>query len=904
MAERAGDVRIRRWFTPLLGGLPVPVRYRLFNPSYEDLRQDLLEQQRASRWPGRRHLLLVVFAVRVLALIVACYRDSPGFLVVHPFRATAAAARQLVASHRTLMTHDLRQAFRLLVHRPLFSGVAIAILALGIGGSVTIFSIVDAVLLRPLPFPEAARLVSIDETLEGRPSAVSPVNFFDWQAQAKSFQGLAIYTDQGMTLTWGDRADAVSGVSASSTFFPVLGLKPEIGRWFSAEDDRAPGPSSVILSHGLWQRAFGGARDVLGRQAMFDGQPFTIIGVVPPGAEFPEKTEAWFSLALSSRNTAQTSRGAHYVSAIARLRPGVTLAGAEAEMRAIQSRLAAAYPRTNQNYSATVQGLVDATVGSARRALLLVLGAVGLLLLIACVNVSGLLLARAAARRTEMAVRAALGAGRLALVRQVLVESLLLAAIAAAAGTLLATWATGAVVAILPEDVPRVAQSGIDARVLAFTAMLAALSALLFGCLPAFQAMASAPATSLQSARRDGGAGGSRRFRESLVAVEVALAFVLLVGASLAVRSFDLLRRVEPGFNARGVLTFTLSLPGGVYKDDSQVSAFYRNLVERLQEIPGVTGAAGVMIPPVARTGFGGTFSIDGRPDASGAEEPRAQMRPVTPTYFRTLGIPVTSGRAFDDRDGSDAPPVAIVSEMAARRFWPGESPIGKRLRMHVSAVAGRQPFREIVGIVRDVKHGRLDLPAAPMVYMPHAQHASSWMALMVRSTADPASLQKAAADVVHRADKTIVPLEMTPLEARVAASRADQRFRAVLLGVFAGSAFLLAIVGLYSVVAYATTLRRHEMGVRMAVGADARDIVGLIVRQGMRPVIVGLALGCAGALGLSRLMRTLLFGVRPFEPGLMALALLAFALAAAVACYLPARRASAFDAVSALRQE
>jgi putative ABC transport system permease protein len=279
-------------------------------------------------------------------------------------------------------------------------------------------------------------------------------------------------------------------------------------------------------------------------------------------------------------------------------------------------------------------------------------------------------------------------------------------------------------------------------------------------------------------------------------------------------------------------------------------------------------------------------------------------MRPATPAYFRTLGIPVTSGRAFDDRDGSDAPPVAIVSETAARRFWPGDSPIGKRLRMHVSAVAGRQPFREIVGVVGDVKHGRLDQPAAPMVYIPHAQHAASWMAIMVRSGGDPASLQRAVADTVRRADKTVVPLEMKPLDAHVAASSADQRFRAILLGVFAGSAFLLAIVGLYAVVAYATTLRRHEMGVRMAVGAGARDIVGLIVRQGMRPVIVGLALGCAGALGLSRLMRTLLFGVRPFEPGIVALALLAFALAAAVACYLPARRASGVDTVSALRQE
>jgi predicted permease len=733
---------------------------------------------------------------------------------------------------------------------------------------------------------------------------VSPVNFFDWQAQARSFERMAIYADQGMTLTWGDRAEAVTGISASSTFFPVLGVKPALGRWFAPEDDRSPGPSSVVLSHGLWQRAFGGAIDVVGTTATFDGEPYTVIGVAPPGAEFPEKTDAWFSLALSARNTAAAARGAHYVSAIARLRPGVELEQAEAEMRAIQARLAAAYPRTNENYGARVQGLVDATVGTARPALLLVLGAVGCLLLVACVNVSGLLMARAATRRTEMAVRAALGAGRLALVRQLLVESLLLAALAAAAGTLLASWATGAAVSILPRDLPRVSQAGIDLRVMAFAAALATLSALLFGSLPAFQAMTSPPSASLRTAIREGGPGASRRFRDVLVAVEVALAFVLLVGASLAVRSFDLLRRVDPGFDPRGVLTFTLSLPGGVYKEDSQVARFYADLVERLRGLPGVTNAAGVMIPPVSRTGFGGTFTVDGRPEATGAEEPRAQMRPITPTYFRTLGIPVRAGRSFDARDGIDSLPVAIVSEAAARRYWPGETPVGKRLRMHVSATRSRQPFREVVGVVADVKSSRLDAPAAPVVYIPHAQHASSVMGILVRTAGDPALLQKPVSDVVRGADKAAVPLEMEPFEARLAASRTDQRFRAILLGLFAASAVLLAVVGLYAVVAYTTASRRHEIGVRVALGAGRPEIIRLVLRDGMRPVAAGLVLGMAGALTLSGLMRSLLFGVRPFEPAIVVLALLAFTAAAALACYIPARRASALDAVVALRQD
>jgi putative ABC transport system permease protein len=904
MGDGAGDVRTRRWFDALLRGLPAAVRYRLFNPSYEDLRQDLLVRLTSARWTGLRPVWRAWFVVRVLALIFACYRGSPEFVLVHPVRATAAALHAVVASNRILMTHDIRQAVRLLFHHPLFSSTAVAILALGIGASTAIFSVVDAALLRPLPFPDSRRLVSVGETLEGRPTAVSPVNFYDWQAQARSFSGLAIYTDQGMTLTWNDRAEAVNGVAASSTFFPVLGVKPVLGRWFAAEDDREPGPSSVVLGYALWQRAFGGAADVIGRRASFDGQPFTIIGVAPAGAELPDKTEAWFSLALSARSTAQTARGAHYVSAVGRLRAGVSVEQADAEMRAIAARLATAYPRTNQDSGATVQGLVDATLGSARRALLLVLGAVGLLLLMACVNVSGLLMARAATRRTEMAVRAALGAGRVALVRQVLVESLVLAGIAAAVGTLLAAWSTRALLAIVPADVPRASHAGLDARVLVFTVLLTAVVALLFGALPALQSMTCAPASSLQASRRDAGIGGSRRVRGGLVAVEVAIALVLLVGASLAVRSFDLLTRVSPGFDPRGVLTFTLSLPGGMYKENAQVAAFYQDLVERLQQVPGVVATAGVMIPPVAHTGFGGTFSIEGKPDASGPEEPRAQMRPVTPAYFRTLAIPILRGRGFEARDGSEAPPVAIVSDTAARRFWPGEDPVGKRLRMHVSAVRGREPFREIVGVVRDVKHGGLDLPAAPMVYIPHAQHPSSWMALMVRCAGEPEGFEAAVAAAVRNADKTLVPLEMKPLEAHVATSAAGQRFRAVLLGLFAVSAFLLSIVGLYAVVAYETTARRHEMGVRLALGASAGENVRLVVGEGMRPVAIGLVAGVMGAFGLSRLMRSLLFGVQPFEPAIVAGVALTLALAAAVACYLPARRATMVDALTALRQE
>jgi putative ABC transport system permease protein len=904
MAEGGTDVRTRRWFDPLLRRLSPGVRSRLFNPAYEDLRQELLLCLQSARNPVHRFALRAWLALRTLALVASCYRQSPAYALPHPARSFRTGLRGFLESSRIMMLHDLRQALRLLVHQPLFSGVTVGILALAMGATTSIFSVVNAVVLRPLPFPDPGRLVSVSETFQGRESSVSPVNFFDWQREARSFQHLAIYSEQPMTLASGDSAEAVDGAAVSSTFFPALGVKPLIGRWFRAEDDRAPGPSSVVLAEPLWRRTFGGSPGVLGRQVMFDGQPFTVIGVVPAGAGFPEGTEAWFSLSLSARSLDPKSRGAHYVDALGRLSAGTSLEQARAEMTAIAARLASAYPRTNEGGGVSITGLAEATVGSARRALFFLLAAVGFLLLVACLNVSGLLLARATTRRGEMALRAALGAGRLAIVRQVLFESLALATMAGVIGTLVAVWATDVLLAIAPADLPRAAQAGVDTRVLAFAALVAMASALAFGCVPAFQAARVDLGSSLKEGRRIGTAVGGRRLRGALVAAEVALALVLLVGASLAIRSFEQLTRVSPGFDPRGILTFTVSLPEGIYKEDGQVAAFFERLIERLDRSPGVASSGAVMVRPVSSSGFSGTFSIDGRAEASGPDEPRAQMRPITPGYLRTLAIPIVRGRAFDTSDHAQAPPVAVISETAARRYWPGEDPIGRRLRMHVSAIGGRQPFREIVGVAGDVKHSRLDAPAAPMVYIPHAQHPASWMSVMVRSAGDLALAQNAATEAVREADKMVVPLEMEPLEAHVATSTADQRFRAVLLGLFGSSAFLLAIVGLYAVVSYATAQRRHEFGIRMAVGASTREIARLVLSDGMRPVVAGLALGCAGAYGLSRAMQALLFGVRPFEPGIVGAVAAGFTLAALAACYLPARRATRMAATLVLRQE
>lgn len=903
MAEGSDDPT-GRWFDPLLRDLPAEVRFRLFKPAYEDLLSEhVLRVRRARRWPGARAVHAALFAIRVLALVLACYRSTPGFLARRPIPTVLAGLGRALSTSRPMLIHDLRHAVRLLWTQPFFSASAVLALALGIGAATAIFAVVDEVLLRPLPFPAADRLVAIDETLEGRLSSVSPVNFYDWQRDARSFSGMGIYTDVRMTLAAGDRPVVVNGFLASSGFFQALGVTPALGRWFSAEDDRAGGASSVVLSHGLWQRAFGGRGTVIGKLVQFDGLPYTVIGVAPSAGGFPEDAEAWFSLALSERSLAPSSRGAHYVSAIARLKPGATIESARAEMDAIAARLAGAYPRTNRASGISVTGLHESIVGSSRPALLLLLAGVTCLLLVACVNVSGLLMARSAGRRTESLVRASLGAGRLALARQVLTESLVLGAAAGLLGALLAAWGLGVLEALLPADLPRAATLGFDARLGWFAAAVALGTGTLLGLWPAWQAGRAALGGSLQTSRADAGSSGSPRLRGLLLASEVALATMLLIGAGVTATSFAMLGRVSPGFDPRSALTFWLSLPEGTYGEPSRIGTFYRELEARLSALPGVVSAGAVMIAPVARTGFGGTFTVEGRPEDP-ADEPRANFRPATPGYFRTLGLRILAGRGIDERDREGAAPVAVISRTAAERYWPGQNPIGRKLRMHVSAASTREPVREVVGVVQDVKIARLQQPDAPVVYVPHAQHLVGVMAFVVRTATDPDAAAGAVVAAVAGLDRTLVAQDLRSLEAHVARARTDQRFRAVLLGGFAGTAFLLAVVGLYAVVAYATGRRRHEIGVRLALGATRRDVVRMVVREGMRPVAAGLAAGAAASYLLSSLLRGLLFGVRPFEPAVVVSVAMVLAAAAWLACYLPARQSGRIDPRDALRAE
>jgi putative ABC transport system permease protein len=491
----------------------------------------------------------------------------------------------------------------------------------------------------------------------------------------------------------------------------------------------------------------------------------------------------------------------------------------------------------------------------------------------------------------------------MALVRQVVTESVVLAILGALAGLLGASWAMKAMVALLPSELPRAAGIGLELRAALFTFAVAVVAGVGLALLPAWQSARAAFSSSLQTSRHDGGEAGSPRLRGSLIAVEVALALVLLIGAAVTARSFVLLSRVSPGFDPRGVLTFWLSLPEAVYEEPQQVARFFDSLEARLRTLPGVGQAGGVMIPPVSRSGFGGTFTIDGRPEDL-ADEPRAQFRPATPSYFATIGLRVLRGRGIEERDREESLPVAVVSETTAKRYWPGEDPIGKRLRMHVSAVGAREPLREVVGVVQDVKTGGLAAPAAPVVYVPHRQHLSTFMTMMIRTAGNPNDYAGGAVAALRQVDKTVVAQDIRTLDAHVARARAGHRFRAALLGAFAGSAFLLSVLGLYAVVSYAVGRRRHEIGVRVALGAAPADIVRLVVAQGMLPVLSGMALGSLGALLLSSAVKTLLFGVRPFEPSMVALSAVLLGAAALLACYLPARRAASVAAVEALKAE
>jgi predicted permease len=802
------------------------------------------------------------------------------------------------------LRQDLAYALRRLRQAPGFTAVAVATLALGIGANGAIFSVVNAVLLRPLPFEEPQRLVRLSQTWKGKPSVYSPQNFLDVQAAAKSFESLAVYDTSGVTLTGRGQPASLTGTEVSTTFFDVLRIRPALGRAFDAGENE-PGHTKVaVLGHRLWRERFAGDPAVVGQTVQLNREPFTIVGIAPAGFAFPEGAELWTPLEYDARFRSN-SRGAWYLGTVGRLKPGATVAQAREEVATIHARLARAYP-ADEGVGGTVASLQEAIVGDSRRALVVLLGAVGLVLLIACVNVANLLLARVAARESELAVRTALGAGRFRLMRQLLTESLTLSVLGGAAGILLAAFSLDALLALQPQGVPRLVEVRVDRAVVAFAAVLSVLTGLVFGVFPALHMTTRPTAESLRESSRGVLSGRGHRMRSGLVVGQMALAMMLLAGAGLLLRSFTQLRSVDPGFRSENVLTFRLSLPDSAYRDDdgSRVS-FYGRLLDRLSALPGVRSAGAVMRAPLTGANFNLSFEVKGRPPLPPAQQPSMEIRVATPEYFRTMGIPVRRGRPLTGRDVEGAPQVVVISESAARRHFAGEDAMGKFIVLGWGRGEGQPKVGgEVVGIVGDVKDHGLAEEKPPELYVAYAQVPIQTMDVVLGTSVTPRSLVPSVEKVVHELDPELPVARMATLDEVVARSISEPRFYMVLLGAFAAMAVFLAALGIFGVLSYSVVQRSREIGIRAALGAHPRDVLRMVLGHAASLALVGVLAGLVGAVALSRAIGSLLFELSPTDPltlGSMAVLLASVAL---LASYLPARRATRVDPLIALRSE
>jgi putative ABC transport system permease protein len=811
------------------------------------------------------------------------------------------------------LLQDIRFGVRMLVQKPGFAVVAVLTLALGIGANTAIFTVINGVLMKPLPFRESDRLMSVWSTDMRRAEAkewVSALDLGDWLAQSRSFERMAGWFEIDHTLTDGDEPMRLTCVWVTADFFPMLGAAPMLGRFFEPAEFKVAQPQSVIISHALWRDRFGSARDLPGKNISINEKSYTVVGVMPLGFQFPsqaDEIEVW----MPNPEIAAGPYGARDVRLLTvagRLKPNITLRQAQAEMDVITAALRAEHPKTNQFTGARLIPAVEELTGGFRRPLLVLLGAVGCVLLIACVNVAGLLLARGASRQREMAVRAALGGSRCRIIRQLLTESLILACVGGGLGVLLAAWGVDALVALSPTELPGREAIGLDGRVLAFTLSLSLLTGVLFGLAPAWSASKVDLTTSLKDGARgttDGSTG--RRLRGALVVAEIALALVLLAGAGLLVKSFWRLRQVDPGFDPRNVLTLRLSLDGYKYKKQAEWADWFRHLQERLKTIPGVIEASVVMPTPMHGVtmfdDFVFPFEIEGRP-LEKSENARISGYNIQPGYFRTMGIRLVAGRDFTERDDSNAPAVIIISEEFVRRYFPNENPLGKRMRM-LGLFAGPNPrWREIVGVAADVKGSRLNAAAKPEVYTAHAQDPFNEVYVALKTSVDPRSVVNAVRAEVQSLHKYQAFYDVKTLSERLDASVAQQRFSMLLLTLFAALALILTAVGLYGVMAYTVAQRTHEIGVRMALGAQTRDVLKLVLKQGMMLALAGVVIGLIASFALTRLIERLLFGVSATDPVTFAAIAALLTTVALVACYIPARRAAKVDPMVALKCE
>jgi putative ABC transport system permease protein len=803
--------------------------------------------------------------------------------------------------------NDLRYAVRMMFKNRGFTVVAIVTLALGIGANTAIFSVVNAVLLRPLPYKDSNRLVWFWENQpDFRHSNLSPADFLDFQAQNHAFEDITAYRRMDFTLTGDREPEQIHGLIVSANYFSLLGVEPEAGRVFQQQDGRAGATRVAVVSHGLWQRRFAGDPNLIGKPLTLSGQIVTVVGVAQAGSE-TERAELWLNprnvvpdILLNIDRDPATLRGSHYLYAIGRLKPGVTLPQAQEEMSALSARLQEQYPATNAGHTIELVSLLDRTVGELRPALLVLLGAVGLVLLIACANVANLMLARATARHKEISLRTALGASRWRVIRQLLTESVALAGLGGACGWLLAVWGVDLLVAISPETIPRLHEIAVDRQVLGFTLLVSLATGIVFGLAPAL--MASRP--DLNEALKEGGrsltAGASRgRMRGALVVGEVALALLVLVGAGLLVRSFVRLRSVDPGFQPANLLTMRLFLTDAKYARAGPRLSFLKELTLRLEALPGVQGVGISDDLPIEGTDSSTGLTVEGRESAQG-EQLKAGIHVVNPRYFEAMGIPLLKGRSFTERDTIETPTVLVINETTSRRLWPGEEAIGKR----VKPGDPNGEWAEVVGIVRDVKHNGLHAEPAMDAYASHLQQPWPWMTVALRSTVDPASLEAAVRREVQAIDPNKAIANVKTMDKLIEESVGERRLALVLFGLFAVVALLLAAVGIYGVMAYGVTQRTHEIGIRVALGAQPRDVLRLVVGSGMTMALSGVALGIAAAYGLTRLMASLLFEVSTTDPATFVVIALVLSCVALLACYIPARRATKVDPMVALRHE
>jgi len=807
----------------------------------------------------------------------------------------------------TNLVQDLRLSLRMLRRNPGFAAIAVLTLALGIGATTAIFSVVNGVLLRPFPYEDPDRLVVIWERnlTRGLPyMVVSPPNYADWRDQNQVFERIGAFAWRRHLLERESGSEIVRGARITAGMFQLVGARPLLGRVFAAEDDHEGSDPVAVLSYGTWQSRFGGDPDLVGRAIRLDGEAYTVVGVMQPGFDFPppvvlegaiptEETELWVPFAM---NMELGNRSAHNMTVIGRLKDGIGLTTAEAEMNTIASRLQREYPSSNAGWDVTLTPLDRQVLGDVSLQLMILMGAVALVLLIACVNVANLLLARGTTRLQEFALRASLGAGRGRLVRQLLTESLGLSLLGGIAGLAIAFWGAKALVRLAPQDIPRLGDVGVDVRVIGFTLLVSLLTGVLFGLAPAFQGVSE----NLAGRLREGGPGraearGSSRLRSALVVSEVGLSLILLVGAGLLIQSFANLRGVDAGFDVKDRLTMRIYLPPARYQEDAQRIRAFADLEDQLNASPMIASAGFINTIPLAADRGGTSFVKEGETEVPADENRTVNFAVVTPDYFQAMGVRLVSGRYFTDRDDLNSEGVVIVNDAFVRLHFPDEDPIGVRLGIHGNA------FR-VVGVVGNVRHTALRDDPYPGIYVSYAQLPwSRSMSLVVRGEAGAALAARAA---VRQFDPTLPIYDVKTMEQILGDSLARMRFSTTLMLAFSIVALILAAVGIYGVIAYSVSRRTREIGVRVAIGADARDVFELVLRQGMKPVLIGVLAGVVAALALSRVLGTLLYGVGAMNPPTFVAVAVVLVVVALLACYLPARRAMRVNPMVALRYE